>query len=125
MVLADFYNILDRQVREDGKHLLEIRIHPDHPIFSGHFPGRPVTPGVCMLQIIKNTAEDILQAKIHMRSAKNIRFYAIIDPTVQPIIKLELAIQETETIQIKANCSFDDTVALKMELNFHRSYPVL
>jgi len=125
MVLADFYNILDHQVREDGKHLLEIRIHPDHPIFSGHFPGQPVTPGVCMLQIIKNITEDLLQTKLRMRSAKNIRFYAIINPSVQPILTLELEIQETETIQIRANCSFENTLALKMELNFYRANPAL
>jgi 3-hydroxyacyl-[acyl-carrier-protein] dehydratase len=125
MVLADFYTIHNSQVREDGKYLMEIRIHPDHPIFNGHFPGRPVTPGVCMLQIIKNITEDLLQAKLRMRSAKNIRFYAIIDPSVHPMLTLELAVQETETIQIKVNCSFDDTLALKMELNFCRTYPVV
>ncbi len=123
MVLADFYTIRSSQVREDGKHLIEISIHPEHPIFDGHFPGRPVTPGVCMLQIIKNITEDLLQTKLRMRSAKNIRFYAIIDPSVHPVLTLELAVQETESIQIKANCSFEETVALKMDLNFYRTHP--
>jgi 3-hydroxyacyl-[acyl-carrier-protein] dehydratase len=125
MVLADFYTIRSSQVREDGKHLIEIGIHPEHPIFDGHFPGRPVTPGVCMLQIIKNITEDLLQTKLRMRSAKNIRFYAIIDPSVHPILRLELTVQETESIQIKANCSFEETLALKMDLNFCRIYPVV
>lgn len=125
MVLADFYTIRSSQVREDGKHLIEISIHPEHPIFDGHFPGRPVTPGVCMLQIIKNITEDLLQTKLRMRSAKNIRFYAIIDPFVHPVLTLELAVQETESIQIKANCSFEETVALKMDLNFYRTHPVV
>ncbi|MDF2849536.1 hypothetical protein [Sphingobacterium multivorum] len=125
MVLADFYTIRSSQVREDGKHLIEISIHPEHPIFDGHFPGRPVTPGVCMLQIIKNITEDLLQTKLRMRSAKNIRFYAIIDPSVHPVLTLELAVQETESIQIKANCSFEETVALKMDLNFYRTHPVV
>lgn len=125
MVLADFYTIRSSQVREDGKHLIEIGIHPEHPIFDGHFPGRPVTPGVCMLQIIKNITEDLLQTKLRMRSAKNIRFYAIIDPSVHPILRLELTVQETESIQIKANCSFEETLALKMDLNFCRTYSVV
>ncbi|MGE8429375.1 MAG: hypothetical protein ACN6O7_15950 [Sphingobacterium sp.] len=125
MVLADFYTIRSSEVREDGKHLIEIGIHPEHPIFDGHFPGRPVTPGVCMLQIIKNITEDLLQTKLRMRSAKNIRFYAIIDPFVHPILTLELAVQETESIQIKANCSFEETLALKMDLNFCRTYSVV
>ncbi|MNP65841.1 hypothetical protein D3C76_1614700 [compost metagenome] len=73
-----------------------------------------------MLQIIKNISEDLLQSKLRMSAAKNIRFYAIIDPFVHPNLSLELAIKEADTIQIKANCSFDETIALKMELFFHR-----
>ncbi|MEI2272269.1 hypothetical protein OHD16_08990 [Sphingobacterium sp. ML3W] len=120
MVLADFYKIHGRRLSADGKHLLEISLNPNHSIFNGHFPDRPVTPGVCMLQIIKNISEDLLQSKLRMSAAKNIRFYAIIDPFAHPNLSLELAIKEADTIQIKANCSFNETIALKMELFFHR-----
>ena len=35
----------------------EISIDVHHKIFEGHFPGQPVLPGVCMIQIVKELVE--------------------------------------------------------------------
>ena len=29
-----------------------LRLNPDHPIYHAHFPGNPITPGVCIVQIV-------------------------------------------------------------------------
>lgn len=35
-----------------------ITIGPDHPAFAGHFPGRPLLPGVALLAEVLETALD-------------------------------------------------------------------
>ena len=38
--------------RDDGRHLLVVRIDDDHPGFTGHFPGHPVLPAIGHLFLI-------------------------------------------------------------------------
>lgn len=57
MLLENFYKIIHIKEREDGKQAIEIELNPGHVLYQGHFPGQPVVPGVCTLQIIKESAE--------------------------------------------------------------------
>lgn len=52
MLLENFYKIIHRKEREDGKREIEIELNPGHALYQGHFPGQPVVPGVCTLQMI-------------------------------------------------------------------------
>ena len=29
---------------------VRIQLHPEHVIYQAHFPGSPITPGVCIIQ---------------------------------------------------------------------------
>ena len=60
MLLENFYKIIHRKEREDGKQAIEIELNPGHVLYQGHFPGQPVVPGVCTLQMIKESAEQIV-----------------------------------------------------------------
>ena len=40
-----------------------IELDEHHDIFKGHFPGQPVLPGVCMLQITKEILEIFFSIK--------------------------------------------------------------
>ena len=91
----------------------------DNFFFKGHFPGNPVMPGVCMIQIIKEITEKIVNKTLFMQSASNIKFMAIINPFVTPELELQLEIIETEGVfKVKNVSKFEETVALKSTTNF-------
>ncbi|MEO8933740.1 MAG: 3-hydroxyacyl-ACP dehydratase [Xanthomarina sp.] len=114
MLLKDFYKLNSLTVSENLA-TAKITINKSHEIFKGHFPGNPVTPGVCMMQIIKELTEQILDKKLFMRSSSNVKFMAIINPELTPDLVLELDITETDSgYRVKNNTTFDDTVALKL-----------
>ncbi len=122
MLLQDFYKVEKIENVSDEKYVATIQLNKAHDIFKGHFPGNPVTPGVCMMQIIKELTQNITQSKLFMVSSTNVKFMALINPEINPILKLELevsAISETE-IKVKNTTSFDDTVALKLSSTFKR-----
>ena len=51
---GDFYRIESRlEDRTLGQSGFNVILNPDHLIYKAHFPGQPVTPGVCILQMIR------------------------------------------------------------------------
>ena len=117
-IFNNFYTI-QNQEGENGNFKVNISLDPSHEIFKGHFPGNPVTPGVCMMQIVKEITENITQKKLFLKSANNIKFMAIINPNETPDLILDLVIDEKEDeIKVKNISSFGETIALKMSVNY-------
>ncbi|MDQ6470011.1 3-hydroxyacyl-ACP dehydratase [Flavobacterium sp. LHD-80] len=116
MVLKDFYKILSEEKISDSKYNITILVNEKHEVFKGHFPGNPIMPGVCMIQIIKELTEKITQQTLIIQTLANVKFMALINPEVNPELRLELDITITEEnlVKVKNTTYFNDTVALKL-----------
>jgi 3-hydroxyacyl-[acyl-carrier-protein] dehydratase len=79
MLLNKFYTLLKQQ-SEQGKVTALISFNKSHPIFSGHFPGHPVVPGVCMMQILREIMEIEVAGKLRISHGDNLKFLSIINP---------------------------------------------
>ncbi len=113
MLRDSFYSISDLEVKET-KTMARVSLNPEHPIYKGHFPGNPVTPGVCQIQIIKETLGNVYGKPYVLKSAKSIKFLNILDPQKCPI---DLAMDCTETdtgINVSATLADGKTVFLKL-----------
>lgn len=120
MLLKDFYKVNNLDVA-DNVATANITINKDHEVFKGHFPGNPVTPGVCMMQIIKELTEQVVNEKLFMQASNNVKFMAIINPEVNPDLVLTLNISEVDGLfKVKNITKFDDTVALKLSTTFRK-----
>lgn len=120
-ILTDFYTLQSHEKAENGSITANIILNKDHDIFKGHFPGNPVTPGVCMMQIVKELTEEFTGSKLFLKSASNVKFMAIINPVETPELKLQLGITENEgEIKVKNTTSFGETIALKMSVNYNK-----
>lgn len=97
----------------------DIHLNKDHDIFKGHFPGNPVMPGVCMIQIIKEITESALDKDLFLSVSSNIKFMAIINPEVNPDLNIKIEYTEEDgLVKVKNTTSFEDTVALKLNATF-------
>lgn len=114
LIEKEFYRVNEFNELADNKFLASLTINKEHDIFEGHFPGQPVTPGVCMMQIIKELAEKWSGSTLQLKTAKNIKFMAIINPENNPDIQVELAFERSQgDVIVKSTASFEETVALK------------
>jgi len=120
MLITGLYKITDDFVR-DNTQISSIMLNPEHEVFKGHFPGNPVTPGVCMLQIIKELTEKRLDCSLFMKKTSNVKFMAVINPKETPSLTItnEFTDREEE-IKIKSIIQFGETIALKVLIKFVR-----
>lgn len=116
MVLKNFYKILSEEKTADSKYSITILVNEKHEIFKGHFPGNPIMPGVCMIQIIKELTEKITESTLMIQTLANVKFMALINPEKNPELRLELDITTTEDnlVKVKNTTYFNETVALKL-----------
>lgn len=116
MLLKDFYKINSIERTDTQKHRISISINKNHQIFKGHFPGTPVIPGVCMLQIIKEIIEVIIKEKLILQKLVNVKFLTLMNPEVNSNLVLDFEISNTEDslIKVKSNTIIDEKIALKM-----------
>ena len=85
MLQNNLYCINEKQMAESSADF-EISLNVDHPIYQGHFPGDPVTPGVCILQIACELFELVAQKKCVISALKNVKFMQVIRPNEVPTV---------------------------------------
>lgn len=116
MLLNSFFTILNHASAE-GEMKALISIHPQHKIFSGHFPGLPVVPGVCMMQIVKEVVELGQSRKYNLTSARNIKFLTVINPMEHNQIDVLVNYYENDVGSVIVNASMFSGSILFFKLN--------
>jgi 3-hydroxyacyl-[acyl-carrier-protein] dehydratase len=79
MLKNNFYSIQSKTVHDESISVM-ITIHPEHGIFKGHFPGKPVVPGVCMIQIAKELLEEHSGKSLLFQKGNQIKFLQLLIP---------------------------------------------
>ena len=92
-MLAESFFSIDRKLKnEEGNVFIDITMNPNHEIYNGHFPGMPICPGVCNIQTIRECAELELDRRLTINSISQCRFSALIVPTENAQLRLNLNI---------------------------------
>ena len=71
-------------------HRATVRIPADHPALPGHFPGRPIVPGVVLLQCVLDEAERWLGKELSVRTLPQAKFSAPLLPEQDAELELRL-----------------------------------
>ena len=100
MLMNDFYSISDLVAGENNV-TCTANFNPEHQIFNGHFPGQPVVPGVCMMQMVKELLQQQLGKELLLRSTGQVKFLQLITPEVAPQIAITWSAQN-EGYQVTA-----------------------
>ena len=115
----DFYNVAWRQNTDCGVNF-RVRLNAEHFIYAAHFPGNPITPGVCIIQIVKELTEELLQTPLFMTAAKNIKFTRVINPLQQPEITFVISSPQKDAKGYKLTASVENEgkIFAKMSLSY-------
>lgn len=118
MLIKELYSI-QSFTETDGSVEALVKLNKDHEVFKGHFPGNPIMPGVCTIQLVKELTEKALDKALLLSVVSNVKFMAIINPEKNETIQVVLNISEEEgAVKVKNTVSYDDTLALKLSATF-------
>lgn len=101
MLLNDFFSIKERTV--DGNDTVyRLSLNAGHPIYQAHFQGNPITPGACIVQMVKELAEDFYGTALFIRKLGNVKFLSVINPLEHSEIEVRFSVKapdsKTETV---------------------------
>jgi 3-hydroxyacyl-[acyl-carrier-protein] dehydratase len=88
-----------------------LRLNPEHPIFKGHFPGRPVVPGACLLQLVQEMTARITGKEWRLLKGDQIKFIAMIDPRVNKIVEMTVTCKEIAGGDLQVSAELSGTPA--------------
>jgi 3-hydroxyacyl-[acyl-carrier-protein] dehydratase len=88
----------------------DLFVDGEHRIFEGHFPGQPVVPGVCMMQLVKELVELSRKTKLNLHEADNVKFLAVIDPRLNNELSAVVSMSGNESAIAVTASLFADTV---------------
>jgi 3-hydroxyacyl-[acyl-carrier-protein] dehydratase len=94
-----------------------LRMRNEHPVYQGHFPGNPITPGVLTLQMVRECLSHLIGRELRYSAIKNCRFVAM----VRPGDTLRLALQSENVdgaVKLKASlCGSSNPEDMRLQLD--------
>ena len=122
ILLVDRVIEFERHVRI--KALKNVTIN--EPFFAGHFPNRPVMPGVLMLEALAQTAallsfessgEDLAKdAVVYFVGIDGARFKRVVEPGDQLILEASIERAKAGIVKYRTRASVDGETAVEAEL---------
>jgi 3-hydroxyacyl-[acyl-carrier-protein] dehydratase len=111
---------IDKLEHTDNIVKADLSINPNSPILKGHFPGQPVVPGACMLQIAKEVMASALSPSLQLIKANQLKFINMIDPLKTASVQLEISYKFIEDeITITGKLSDSDRTYFKFQTVFY------
>jgi 3-hydroxyacyl-[acyl-carrier-protein] dehydratase len=128
-MLKNFYRIVDQSplkyqeadtVQAIGSIRYIIELDSCHPVYNGHFPGNPVVPGVCQVQIIKELVSMTIKQELILFRSDNIKFLSMIIPEKTPVLQVKLDIKQKDPDRwdVNAIISHNEMLFIKFKGSF-------
>jgi 3-hydroxyacyl-[acyl-carrier-protein] dehydratase len=119
MLLNKFYTLVTQE-SQGGKVKAVISFTRSHPIFDGHFPGHPVVPGVCMIQILREIMEIEVAHKLRIRFGDNLKFLAIINPEQHKEVEVRIDYSGDYSLIVNATLEAGEVTFFKFKGTFEK-----
>lgn len=88
--MDEFYKIISTQEGQDYTEYI-VKINKEHKVFTGHFPGNPIVPGVMSMMMVRECIENKIGRKTRFASISQCKYQqAIIPDDNQLIIRISI-----------------------------------
>lgn len=121
MKLQDNLFTIVSEAAQEGLPVFHVRIHPEWPVYAAHFPEHPVTPGVCIVQMVQELLQAALRRDVILRRAKNIKYVRIVSPEEAKDLTVTFSKIEPQadgSFRVQAQVADGDNLCTKLSATF-------
>ena len=84
------------------ENVVKVELDKNHPIYRTHFPRNPITPGVCIVQMVGELIADQLGVdSFCLHKVVNLKFISPISPIAEPVIDFTFSPIEWQKDEVK------------------------
>ena len=116
-LLDSLYSIVSESAG-DASHSYLIPLNTDHFIYRAHFPGEPLTPGVCIMQTALELTSLACGLELELSNVKNIKFLKVISPNEVKLITYSLSklLVEEDEVKVQVSVGVEEEIYAKLSL---------
>ena len=116
-LLDSLYSIVSESAG-DSCHSYLIRLNADHFIYRAHFPGEPITPGVCIMQTALELTSLACGLELELSNVKHIKFLKVISPNEVKLITYSLSklLVEEDEVKVQVSVGVEEEIYAKLSL---------
>lgn len=101
-----------------------IRILPESIIYQAHFPEEAITPGACLVGIVKELAEESYGKRLQIKQIKNLKFLQPLYPSKYgQEVRVMLSFKTEDSVQAEIRTA--DVLICRMTLTLSSYSPIL
>ena len=129
--MLTYYHILSSDITTDAG-VFCVALNADCEVYQGHFPGEPISPGVCNIQMIKECAERCLgyagdnlltagedseSPSILLSHIRQCRLTTLVTPQQHPEVEVRVAIlsRSEDTITFRGTIGKGEEVYMELK----------
>ena len=116
-ILPEYYSVLEAHIA-DGEASFTVKLNPDCRVYRGHFPGEPIAPGVCNIQMLTECASKAVGKSLLLSKIRQCRFTALVTPKETPFLDIRLQWRkEADEISFTASAGCQTEVFITLKAN--------
>ncbi|MDR1005166.1 MAG: 3-hydroxyacyl-ACP dehydratase [Prevotellaceae bacterium] len=123
-LLNDLFDIIDKE-ETDGGLTYRVSFNPAHLIYKVHFPGNPITPGVCLIQMTEELLSHHLNRPLYLSCLSNVKFLSTLTPVADAVVSFSFGKLSVTEQECRAQLTIGDAGQTYAKLSMQYSYDTL
>lgn len=104
MLIDNFYKVLS-SAHEDNEWHFEVVLPVSCHIYRGHFPEKPIAPGVCLIEMVRELSEQAIGRPLRITSITKCKFSALLLPSDTDVLQVNIRLLSSNDNEITIDAS--------------------
>ena len=103
--MQKLFSDIDNYLSAEDRLAFRVRLDAAHPVYAGHFPGNPVLPGVCTLQIVRECLERGTGRRHRFTAIRECKFLGMVVPQADELLEIDIRVGDDTPEGTRLSCT--------------------